>query len=464
MQFIIAFLVALVIPSAIAADPISSVHGDEKKVALVISNASYRSVSTLANPHNDGDAIKDTLEQIGFEVSHVQDGSASGIRKAVEAFEEATRDADIVLVYYAGHGVQFGGQNYIIPTNFDLKASDENHAKLVNINQIIADIDKASPASAKLYILDACRNNPFSDIIGAHVGSPTKRGLARISVEEPTANGKVESDGYYKIVAFSTAANTVAEDGSGRHSPFTQSLLKYLPQPGLEVGAMLRQVAGDVVMETKGDQKPEYMVQTSKSLFLTKSFITECDKLAADTGNFIGVESVSFGDIDAKKAIPACEEAIKLYPGSARLKNSLARAYEKSRQFKKALKYYQAAADQGHRAAINALGVAYLAGCGMPKPDVKKGLTLIHKARELGHPESDATLTTHNVLPYISDRSRTKLYKKLKALKLIKSRKQIEAGLEKLQLDNDLDDNGLTLETIHFLDLDEIVPAGFKCS
>jgi len=426
-------------------------------VALVIGNSAYQSAGALANPANDATAIAEKLQGLGFRLHTAIDQPADVLKETIDTFARDLSSADVIFVFYAGHGIQIDGRNFIAP--IDLSRGDgPNH--LIAIDTILSAIEvHAKPDAAKIIVLDACRNNPFSDL--GH-GGETSRGLARIELPKPAVSGT--SGGYFRVVAFATAAGQVASDGTGQHSPYTESLLRFIDQPGLEVSEMFRLAAGEVLASTGGVQKPEYLVQTSRTLFFLPPNITECDRLAVDARNFIGVKGISFEDIDAIRAVPACLDAVAAEPASARLIHNLARSLEKAERLSEALEQYQVAADKGHPAAINALGIMYLAGCGMAKPDVGRALQLISRARDLGDLEAGATLTSQDLLPYLSEGGKTALADALVNAGITSARTDaLEAAVSAFQQRERLKTAGLTLETVHALKIYGAVPAGFRC-
>lgn len=451
------FSLFLVFVGSHASAQVAASHGALDGVALVIGNSTYQSASRLANPANDAAAMAEKLGGLGFRLHTAIDQPGDRLQETIRSFARDIATADVIFVFYAGHGLQLGGRNFIVPVDF---GRDGGQDSLIAVDTILAAIDaEAKPDAAKIIVLDACRDNPFSNLVHGASGS---RGLARIDLPKPVETQA--SNGYFRVVAFATAAGQVASDGMGKHSPYTESLLRFIDQPGLEVSEMFRLAAGDVLASTKGVQKPEYLVQTSRTLFFRPPSTTECDRLAVDARNFIGVKGVPFDDIDAIKAVPACLEAVGTEPDSARLRHNLARALEKAERLSEALDQYQAAADKGHPAAINALGIMYLAGCGMAKPDVARALQLIARARDLGDLEAGSTLTSQDLLPYLSDSGKTTLSGALTQAGIaVSGADQLPGAVEAFQHRERLKTAGLTLETIHALKVYDAVPAGFRC-
>ncbi len=446
-------------------------HDAFRAVALVIGEGAYVNAPVLGNARNDGVAMASTLRDLGFDVVPVIDGSRDSIGKAIGVFLDKLKTAEIAFVYYAGHGVQNRGSNYIAPIDAKVDANPNFERDFISVSGLLERLEAAAAAgAAKIIVLDACRDNPWAEISEKQTGE-RKQGFAPISPAKVPESGQQSNlgAGYFRIVAFSTAPGDVAADGAGGHSPYTQSLLRFLPQQGLEVGEIFRQAAADVQRDTGGVQKPEYLVQTSRALFLRTPYITDCDRFAIEGQNFLGLAGVPFDDVDPIKAVPACEDALARFPDSARLHNNIARAYEKAERLAEALQHYQIAAGMGYAPAINSLGIAYLAGCGLPAPEIAGGVKLIAQARALGNLSARASLTSHDLLKFVSEAGVAKLQGALAQHQFFKGRidgkdlDRTSIALAAFQDSNNLAKKGLTLETIAALDLYGIVPKGFKC-
>lgn len=217
----------------------------EKNVALLIGNAKYKHTPRLENPARDVILLKDSLKSAGFDVLEVaSDLSKEGLIKALRAFEDMSGGSDIALIYYSGHGMELGGQNYIIPVDARLNSDRDVEDETVSLDRVMRAVEGA--ARLRLVILDACRNNPFAATM--RPGQMTRavtRGLARI---EPSAANT--------LVAFAAKAGTVALDGEGKNSPFAASLSRHLVEPGLDVRIALGKVRDDVFGLTGGTQEP----------------------------------------------------------------------------------------------------------------------------------------------------------------------------------------------------------------
>jgi uncharacterized caspase-like protein len=212
------------------------------RVALVVGNADYRSVSRLANPLNDADAMADALERLGFTVSLASNTSKSELERLLADFSEKAVSADMSVVFFAGHGIEVAGENYLIPVDATLKSDTRIKFETVALNDILSAL--GGGRGIKLILLDACRDNPFVASMGGSKARSVVRGLAKVEA----------LDGIY--VSYAAAAGTTASDGVGKHSPYTEALLATIEEPGLELNFLFRKVAGYVRRKTGGAQTP----------------------------------------------------------------------------------------------------------------------------------------------------------------------------------------------------------------
>jgi Caspase domain len=217
----------------------------DKRVALVIGNSAYQRVPRLANPVRDALAMADVFKAAGFQIVDVrQDLDANGMRRALRDFSLVARDADTAVVFFAGHGIELDGTNYLLPIDakleWDLDVEDEAMA----LDRVLKMVEQAR--RLRLVILDACRDNPFL--------GPMKRSVATRSVGRGLA--KVETTMPDTLVAFAARAGSTATDGAGEHSPFTGALLRHLAVPGLDVRFAFGRVRDEVRKATDYRQEP----------------------------------------------------------------------------------------------------------------------------------------------------------------------------------------------------------------
>ncbi len=205
----------------------------EKRIALVIGNGAYANVKALKNADSDASAVAASLQRLGFEVTEKHDLSLADLTKELKAFGDRAPSADWAVVYYAGHGIEVGGVNYLIPVDAELASATHVDDEAMPLDRVLAKVEGAK--KLRLVILDACRENPFAvKMASAGTTRSVGRGLARI---EPEAG---------VLVAYSAKDGQVAQDGDGTNSPFAESLLKYLDEPGLEINMLFRRVHDDV--------------------------------------------------------------------------------------------------------------------------------------------------------------------------------------------------------------------------
>lgn len=240
---------------------VTHAHAD-KRVALVIGNSSYKNTALLANPSNDAEDTAAALREIGFEVISKVNADKREIDTLVARFARAARNADAALFFYAGHGMQFQGRNYIMPVDAVLEDEISLRYQMTVIDDIKAALDQ-SPG-VKIMVLDACRNNPLAERFVRSISSGTRDVAAVRGFTRPEQTRGM-------VVAYSTQADDTALDGDGRNSPFTRAFLDELKEPGLEIGSMFRKVAADVYSRTKGRQVPELSISLLSDYALNQS-------------------------------------------------------------------------------------------------------------------------------------------------------------------------------------------------
>ena len=217
----------------------------EKRVALVLGNSEYRNVAPLTNPVNDGSRIAATLKDAAFDVVDFRrDLSAADTRRALRDFADRARDADIAVVYYAGHGIEVDGANYLIPVDARLERDTDVYDEALSLDRILIAIEPAK--KLRLVILDACRDNPFSRTMKRTVASRAiGQGLAKVEPTSPNV-----------LIAYSAKAGSTAADGDGKNSPFTSALSHHLTKPGLDVRRAFGFVRDEVLKTTGNKQEP----------------------------------------------------------------------------------------------------------------------------------------------------------------------------------------------------------------
>ena len=249
VRFIAAVAIVLV---SLAAPAVA----EGKRVALVIGNSTYRNVPALPNPANDASDVAAAFRRLGFAVTLLQNGSFDDMRRGLLAFGHEAAGADMAAVYFAGHGMEISGENWLIPVDANLKRETDAETEAVSLRSVMLQVSNTT--SLGLVILDACRDNPFIARMQRSLASRgISGGLGRI---EPVGN---------VLVAYAARDGTTALDGDGHNSPFTSALLHNIEQPGLEVTFMFRNVRDDVMEATRNEQQPfVYGSLSRKAIYL----------------------------------------------------------------------------------------------------------------------------------------------------------------------------------------------------
>ena len=217
----------------------------ERRVALVIGNAAYKNASSLPNTINDSTAIAALFKSVGFEVVISRnDLGVVDFKRSVREFLITAENADMAVVYYAGHGIEISGTNYLVPVDARLSRDYDVDDEAVSLDRIIWALQ--SVRRLRLILLDACRDNPFAaKLRSAGTRATSRGGLAKI--EEVSAD---------TLVAYAAKAGSVSYDGDGVNSPYATALIRHLAEPGLDIRIALGRVRDDVVAMTGGRQEP----------------------------------------------------------------------------------------------------------------------------------------------------------------------------------------------------------------
>ena len=214
-----------------------------ERVALVIGNGIYQKVPTLPNPPHDAADIGKALERLNFRVTQLSNATAAEMRKAIVDFGRSTEGAEMAVIFYAGHGMEVSGENWLIPTDAELRSDTDVESEAISLRSINLQVSKARQLG--LVILDACRNNPFAAKMKRSIST---RAVARgLAPTEPSDN---------VLIAYAARDGTTASDGDSRNSPFTTALLRHIETPGVEISFLFRRVRDDVMATTKREQQP----------------------------------------------------------------------------------------------------------------------------------------------------------------------------------------------------------------
>jgi TPR repeat protein len=381
----------------------------EKRVALVVGNSAYQNVARLDNPTNDASLMAATLKDLGFTL--VGDSAQLNLEKAaldlaVQRFGKQLQGADVALFYYAGHGVQVRGSNYLVPVNANPTREADVDFQMMDIN-LVLDQMQGSGTRLNLVILDACRNNPF----GGRGLRSAEGGLAQIRAPEGS------------LISYATQPGSVAQDGNDGHSPYTRALANTIRRSGLDIFQTFNEVGLAVKRVTGGSQQPWVSSSPIDGNFyftsppsgppliapsvpqqvarlpdpsdsLRRDHQAECDRLAAsplDNQRPQGVVGVEPGQIDIVPALAACEAAMRDFPDVVRFTFQTGRVANQQKDFARARELYERAASKGSFASANNLGALYNEGNGVTK-DYGIARSWFEKAANGGFPRAMTNL------------------------------------------------------------------------
>ena len=237
------FSIAVIVAGWCLASPAAA----EKRLALIVGNSAYASASRLANPANDAGDMAAALKQIGFEVLVGADLDKRAFDAKVREFARALPAADVALFYYAGHGLQVGGRNYLVPIDAQLQTERDLDFEGVALDFVLKQMELEREGKTNIVLLDACRDNPLARNLARTMGTRSGnvgQGLAQVQT------------GVGTFIAYATQPGNVALDGQGRNSPFTGALTKALAVPDRSITSVMIEVRKDVLATTGGRQVP----------------------------------------------------------------------------------------------------------------------------------------------------------------------------------------------------------------
>ncbi|RJT40584.1 hypothetical protein D3227_08460 [Mesorhizobium waimense] len=240
---------------------------DAKRVALVIGNSKYVHAVALPNPANDAHLIASTLRNAGFEVIEGVDQDNAGMHSLISRFTEQSYDADLAVIFYAGHGMQVDGKNFLIPVDAELTSPAYLKTRTVQIDEFMAALP-ADPAVGVI-ILDACRDNPLARTLAASLPKSRSLGSGLAPIEarsEGVGTGGI-------LIAYATDPGAIAFDGNGVNSPYSTALARHLTEPGIEIQSALTRVRGEVTETTKGRQRPWHNASLGREVFIGKPVV-----------------------------------------------------------------------------------------------------------------------------------------------------------------------------------------------
>lgn len=417
----------------------------EKRVALIVGNGAYTWAGTLENPVNDARKLGDILRSLDFEVHLEENLQRSAFREAIRTFSKSLVGADVALFFYAGHGIQVAGENYLVPADANLQEESDINVELIAVKSLLKQMEGS--AKTRIILLDACRNNPLTTGLARSMGTR--------SVEVGQGLARVDS-GPGTLIAYATEPGNVALDGTDGNSPFTKALLNHISTPNLDVARMLRRVRTDVIENTEGAQIPwensslvvdftfkpanqgaVELASSEEALWEAVRYGDNPDEVRlylerypngqfaegalALLNNNLGHKHPSISDNqDAKArqsvsspvkscltvenadlgagvpdgAVQACYDAIALFPNSALLRLLYGKVLDRAGNEAEAARQYRQSAELNNTHAMIELAVAYELGKGVEwQPE--ETLRLLKKSARRGNAEA-MTLLAHS--------------------------------------------------------------------
>jgi uncharacterized caspase-like protein len=227
----------------------------EKRVALILGNSAYEHSTPLRNPVNDANALSKAFSRLDFKVIQGVDQTKLEMDNQIQLFSENLKGTELAVFFYAGHGIQLNFKNHLVPVDFNPQVDTNLISQLISLDNILHELEKKKCVS--IIFLDACRDNPLANKLSANLSSgrslliDEKRGVKVVGQGLAEVEGKAGT-----LIAYATQPGNVASDGDGKNSPFTEGLLKYIEQPGLEIRDMLSYVRVRVIKKTAEKQIP----------------------------------------------------------------------------------------------------------------------------------------------------------------------------------------------------------------
>ena len=373
-------LVVLVVPAVVLADG---------RVALVVGNSTYAHIGRLPNPDNDARDMSAALRRLGFEVTTEFDVDRVELTEALRAFTRRSAGADVSLVFYAGHGIEMDGVNYLVPVDARLERDVDVRFETVTVDDLLV---STSGAALRLVILDACRNNPLARSMLRTAASRSVSGGSFADLNEDLLGNET-------LVAYAAAAGTTAADGRGRNSPYTAALLSHLETP-LEIGLLFRRVRAQVLSTTNGTQRPHEYHSLVGEHYLTRTLAT---------GTSVSVTAAVPAELalaDRPRPDPPEIDVTELHiaalrelaeAGDAEAQTELGERYEHGRGVaqddRAAVSWFRRAAEQGHLPGQAALGFMYATGRGVAQ-DHAEAVRWFRRAADQGNARSQYNLGT----------------------------------------------------------------------
>ncbi len=340
----------------------------QKRVALVIGNSSYQNATELKNPKNDAADMAAALSALGFQVISGTDLDKPGMDRLIRNFAVALVGADVGLFFYAGHGLQVAGNNYLVPVDASVDSAAGIDFELVRLDLIQRQMERETRTN--VLFLDACRNNPLARNLARALGTRSGdvgRGLA------------LAESGVGTLISFATQPGNVALDGDGRNSPFTAALIKHIATPGRDLNGILIAVRNDVRSVTGGRQVP-----WENSALTGLFYFREAAPVAAAP---VEPPRIERPNVQARTPAPVPAED----PGNASALTNLAINYETGDGVPKdeaeAARLYARAGDLGNAQALLNLGAMHAEGRGVAR-NATEAMRLFQKSAALGNADA----------------------------------------------------------------------------
>jgi uncharacterized caspase-like protein len=275
-----------------------------KRVALVIGNSAYENAPVLGNPRNDAEGISAVLANLDFEVVTGLDLAHLEFARVVGQFRKKLKGAEVGLFFYAGHGLQVNGKNYLVPIDAKLEYEDSLEFEAVTLKAILRLMERET--STNIVFLDSCRNNPLARNLA--------RGMGTRAVAVGQGMARVET-GIGTMIAFATQPGNVALDGNNDNSPFSKALMSHMATPGLDIANLMRRVRLDVLNETEKKQVPWNHSSLTGSFFFKPGAAGEPAPLGAPASNSTWAIEVAYWNSVKNSPTPAAFDAyLKKYP------------------------------------------------------------------------------------------------------------------------------------------------------
>ena len=324
-----------------------------RQVALVVGNSTYAHIGRLPNPENDAGDMAAALRRLGFEVTTELDVDRGELTEALRAFTRRSAGADVSLVFYAGHGLEMDGTNYLVPVDARLERDVDVRYETVTLDDLLV---ATVGARLRLVILDACRNNPLARSMQRTVASRSVSGGSFGQLDEDLLGDET-------LVAYAAAAGTTAADGTGRNSPYTSALLAHLDEP-LEILTLFRRVRARVLEATNGEQRPHEYQSLLREHYLSGAPAVEAVTVEAAAPDVVDVD---IGELDIAQLRVLAERGAADAQAELGVRYAAGRGVE--RDFGEAVSWYRRAVEQGDARGQVELGVAYERGRGVEQND-----------------------------------------------------------------------------------------------